>query len=63
MFNNSIEIMLAITEEVGEVAQEIALLEKVGTKINWKNDASKARLLEEIDHVRNLLDLLEKHYQ
>jgi NTP pyrophosphatase (non-canonical NTP hydrolase) len=26
------EIMLAITEEIGEVAQEVALLERVGFK-------------------------------
>jgi hypothetical protein len=30
------EIMLAAAEEFGEVAQEVALLEQIGTKENWK---------------------------
>mgnify|MGYP000900421700 CR=1 FL=1 len=32
LFKNSGEIMLALTEELGEVAQEVALLEMIGSK-------------------------------
>ncbi len=61
-FNNSVEIMLALTEELGEVAQEVSLLERVGTKKDWKKNGNAVRLKEEILHVRNLLDLLESNY-
>lgn len=63
LFNNSVEIMLALTEEIGEVAQEVALLERIGTKSDWKKEGDKMRLVGEISHVRNLLDQLEECYK
>lgn len=33
-FKNAAEITLALTEEIGEVAQEVALLERIGSKAN-----------------------------
>ncbi|MEI7777570.1 MAG: hypothetical protein WCI52_03090 [bacterium] len=48
---NSVEIMLGITEEAGEVAKEVALFEKIGNKINWKRAPDKALLEEEISHL------------
>lgn len=46
-----VEIMLAITEEIGEVAKEVALFEQVGNKVNWKRTADKELLAEEISHL------------
>jgi NTP pyrophosphatase (non-canonical NTP hydrolase) len=43
-----VEIMLGATEELGEVAKEVALFEQVGNKINWKRSADKDLLAEEI---------------
>ena len=63
IFNSASEIMLAITEEVGEVANEVALLEKIGTKKSWKKEGSVGRLNEEIGQVKNLLMELEQYYQ
>lgn len=48
---NSIEIMLGVAEEMGEVAKEVALFEKVGNKINWKRLPDKNLLSEEISHL------------
>ena len=62
IFNNSSEIMLSLTEELGEVAQEVALLEKIGTKKNWQKEGSVVRLNEEIVHVENLLIELRRYY-
>jgi hypothetical protein len=33
-FRSSTEIMLTMTEELGEVATEVALLEQIGSKAN-----------------------------
>lgn len=63
LFKNSSEIMLALMEELGEVAQEVALLEKIATKKDWEKEGSKERLNEEISHVENLLLELKKYYQ
>ena len=61
-FRNPSEIMLAITEEVGEVAQEVALLEKVGTKATWEKESSTERLAKEISNTLNCLMALANHY-
>jgi NTP pyrophosphatase (non-canonical NTP hydrolase) len=61
-FKNPQEIMLATTEELGEVAQEVSLLERVGTKINWEKEPSKERLSEEIKNTINCLITLANHY-
>jgi len=62
VFKNSTEIMLALTEELGEVATEIALLEKIGTKSSWDKEGSIERLASEIGHVKNLCNALLEHY-
>ncbi len=61
-FKNPQEIMLAATEELGEVAQEVSLLEKVGTKVNWEKEPSKERLAEEIRNTINCLAALANYY-
>ncbi len=62
-FKTSSEIMLAATEELGEVAQEVALLEKVGTKASWTKEASTERLGNEIANVINCIIALANHYE
>ena len=61
-FKNPAEIMLAITEETGEVAQEVALLERVGTKATWQKEPSKERLSKEISNLLNCIIGLANHY-
>jgi NTP pyrophosphatase (non-canonical NTP hydrolase) len=61
-FKSASEIMLAATEELGEVAQEVALLEKIGTKANWTKEASTERLGDEITNVINCIVSLANHY-
>ncbi len=57
------EWMLAATEELGEVAQEVALLERVGSKATWQKEPSLERLGTEISHALNCLIALANHYQ
>jgi NTP pyrophosphatase (non-canonical NTP hydrolase) len=57
------ELMLFATEELGEVAQEVALLERVGSKVTWQKEASVTRLGNEITHVLNCLIALANHFQ
>ena len=52
-FRSGTEVMLAMTEELGEVATEVALLERIGTKANWQKEPSTERLAEEIKHLLN----------
>ena len=61
-FKNPSEIMLAVTEELGEVAQEVALLERVGTKATWEKEPSKERLGKEISNLLNCVVGLANHY-
>jgi len=63
LFTNSSEIVLALTEELGEVAQEVALLEEIGTKKDWDKKGDVERLKKEISDVRNLLERLENYYE
>jgi len=57
-FRSSTEVLLTITEELGEVAQEVALLEKVGPKAGWQKEPSRERLAEEITHLINTVVVL-----
>jgi NTP pyrophosphatase (non-canonical NTP hydrolase) len=57
------EFMLAATEELGEVAQEVALLEQVGSKATWQKEPSVDRLGEEISHALNCLIALANQYK
>ena len=61
-FKNAAEIMLALTEEIGEVAQEVALLERIGSKANWVKVGDRERLRTEISHAINCLRALEEFY-
>lgn len=58
----AVDIMLGITEEVGEVAKEVALFEQVGNKVNWKRSADKDLLAEEISQVLVNVISLASHY-
>lgn len=58
----SVDIMLGITEELGEVAKEVALFEKVGNKVNWKRSADKDLLAEEIAQLLVNIFGLASHY-
>ena len=46
-FSSAPEIMMAIVEELGEVAQEISLIEQIGSKAEWQKQPSKERLAED----------------
>lgn len=61
-FRSGTEIMLALTEELGEVATEVALLEQIGTKVEWEIGPSRERLATEMSNVLNLLCVLANHY-
>lgn len=61
-FQTAPEIMLAITEELGEVAREVALIERIGTKAAWTKEPSKERLAEEITHLLNCIAALADFY-
>lgn len=61
-FTSAADAMLTIVEELGEVAQEIALLEKIGSKAEWEKAPSKDRLAEEMTHVLNVLIVLADLY-
>lgn len=56
------EIMLGITEELGEVAKEVALFEQVGNKVNWKRSPDKELLAEEISQLMVNVVSLATHY-
>lgn len=61
-FRSGAEIMLALTEELGEVATEVALLDQIGTKAEWEIGPSRERLATEMSNVLNLLCVLANHY-
>lgn len=56
------EIMLALTEEAGEVATEVALLESIGSKAEWQKEPSTDRLADEIIHLLNTSIALANFY-
>jgi NTP pyrophosphatase (non-canonical NTP hydrolase) len=45
--------MLAMTEELGDLATEVALLERISSKANWQKEPSTERLATEITHLLN----------
>lgn len=61
-FQSGAEVVLALTEELGEVAQEVALLEQVGSKAEWNKQPSVDRLAEELTHLLNLVAVLANVY-
>jgi NTP pyrophosphatase (non-canonical NTP hydrolase) len=62
-FRSAAEMMLTITEELGEVATEVALLERIGTKAEWDKQPRRERLAEEMIHLLNMIFTLANHYQ
>ena len=52
-YRSGTEVVLGMTEELGEVATEVALLERVGSKAAWQKEPDVARLAEEITHLLN----------
>jgi NTP pyrophosphatase (non-canonical NTP hydrolase) len=61
-FASATEVMIAIVEELGEVSQEIALIEQIGSKVEWQAEPSKERLAEEMTHLLNLIFVLANFY-
>jgi NTP pyrophosphatase (non-canonical NTP hydrolase) len=61
-YRSGTEIMLMMTEELGEVATEVALLEQIGSKALWQKDPSVARLAEELTHLLNNTFALANHF-
>jgi NTP pyrophosphatase (non-canonical NTP hydrolase) len=62
-FRTGSEIIVALTEEVGEVACEVALLERVGSKADWERAPDRRALATEIRQVINLLCVLANHFE
>ena len=62
-FGTATEIILALVEELGEVSQEIALIEQIGSKAEWAKQPSKERLAEELMHVLNVILALANFYK
>ena len=62
-FRSAAEILTAMIEESGEVAQEVALLERIGTKAQWSKPASRERLSEEMVQLLNTIFALANYYQ
>ena len=62
LFHSGTEVLLAMTEEMGEIATEVALLERVGSKVYWQKAPSVERLGEEITHLLNLAAVLANQY-
>ena len=61
-FGSATEVMMAIVEELGEVSQEISLIEQIGSKVEWKTEPSKERLAEEMTHLLNVIFVLANFY-
>jgi NTP pyrophosphatase (non-canonical NTP hydrolase) len=61
-FHSAAEIVLTITEELGEVVTEVALFERIGTKAGCSKEPSTERLAEEMLHLLNMIFVLANHY-
>jgi NTP pyrophosphatase (non-canonical NTP hydrolase) len=62
-FRSASEIMLALTEELGEIAQEVALVEQIGSKAEWERSPQVERMAEEMAQLINLIAVLANHYE
>lgn len=61
-YRSGTEVVLMMTEELGEVATEVALLERVGSKAAWQKEPDVARLAEELTHLLNNTFALANHF-
>ena len=61
-FQSSAECITAMVEELGEVATEVALLERIGTKAGWSKAPSTERLTIELVQLFNTLIALANRY-
>jgi len=61
-FRSSAECITAMVEELGEVATEVALLERIGTKAGWTKAPSTERLTVELIQLFNTLIALANRY-
>lgn len=61
-YRSGTEAVLGMTEELGEVATEVALLEGVGSKAAWQKEPDVARLAEEVMHLLNNTFALANHF-
>ena len=61
-FQSSAECITAMVEELGEVATEVALLERIGTKAGWSKAPSTERLTTELVQLFNTLIALANRY-
>lgn len=62
-FRSPAEILVTLTEELGEVSKEVSLFERIGTKAGWEKAPSHADLTEEMLHLLNLTFVLANHCQ
>ena len=62
-FRSAPEIMMTIVEELGEVAQEVSLIEQIGSKAEWQKQPSQERLAEELTHLLNVILTLANFYE
>jgi len=62
-FRSGAELVVAITEELGEVATEVSLLEQIGAKAHWSRDPSTERLADEMLHLLNFIFTLANRYE
>ena len=61
-FRSSAECVTAMVEELGEVATEVALLERIGTKAGWSKAPSIEHLTAEVIQLLNTLIALANRY-
>lgn len=61
-YRSGTESMLTFTEELGEVATEVALLEQVGSKAQWQKEPDVEHLAEEMTHLLNNTFALANHF-
>jgi NTP pyrophosphatase (non-canonical NTP hydrolase) len=62
LFHTGGDVVVALVEELGEVAREIALLERIGSKATWELASSTPRLAKELTQVLNLVCVLANRY-
>ena len=61
-FRSGAECVTAMVEELGEVATEVALLERIGTKAGWSKAPSIEHLTAEVIQLLNTLIALANRY-